>query len=49
MCECVVSWIDVIVLTCIIVFFQFLMYKIGFSQGKQSVYNRLKNCNDQKF
>lgn len=42
MCECV-SWIDVIVFTFIVVFFQILMYKIGFSQGEQSVYNRLEN------
>lgn len=48
MCECV-NWYDVIVFTFIMVFFQFLMYKIGFSQGKQSVCNRLENTKNSKF
>lgn len=42
MCECV-SWIDVVVFTFIVVFFQILMYKIGFSQGEQKANNRLEN------
>lgn len=33
MCECL-GWIDVIIFTFIVVFFQILMYKIGFSQGQ---------------
>ena len=37
---------DVITLTCIVIFFQILMYKIGFMQGEQSAYKRYtKTCN----
>ena len=37
---------EVIALICIVVFFQILMYKIGFMQGAQSAYKRYtKTCN----
>ena len=46
MCECV-SWYAVIALICIVVFFQILMYKIGYMQGEQSAYKRFtKVCNE---
>lgn len=46
MCECL-SWYDVISLTCIIVFVQILMYKIGCKQGEESAYKRFtKVCNE---
>ena len=37
---------EVIALICIVVFFQIVMYKIGFMQGEQSAYKRYtKTCN----
>ena len=45
MCDCV-SWYYVIVLICIVVFFQILMYKIGYMQGEQSAFKRFDRiCN----
>ena len=46
MCDCV-SWYYVIVLICIVVFFQILMYKIGHMQGEQSAFKRFDRiCNE---
>lgn len=37
---------DVIALTCIVLFFQILMYKIGCMQGEKTAYKRfLETCN----
>ena len=37
---------EVIALICIMIFFQILMYKIGYIQGEQSAYKRYtKVCN----
>ena len=45
MCDCV-SWYYAIVLICIVIFFQILMYKIGYMQGERTTYNRFyKICN----
>ena len=38
---------EVIALICIAIFFQILMYKIGFMQGEQSAYKRFDRvCNE---
>ena len=45
MCECS-TWYDVITLTCIVIFFQILMYKIGCMQGEKTAYKRFDRvCN----
>ena len=37
---------EVVALICIVIFFQILMYKIGFMRGEQSAYKRFtKVCN----
>ena len=46
MCECV-SWYAVIALICIVVFFQIVIYKIGYMQGEQSAFKRFDRiCNE---
>ena len=38
---------EVVALICIVIFFQILMYKLGFMQGEQSAYKRFtKTCNE---
>ena len=45
MCECS-TWYDVITLTSIVIFFQILIYKLGYMQGEKTAYNRFtKVCN----
>ena len=45
MCDCV-NWYYAVVLICIVIFFQIVMYKIGYMQGEQSAYKRYtKTCN----
>ena len=45
MCECV-SWYAVIALICIVIFFQIVIYKIGYMQGEQSAFKRFDRiCN----
>ena len=45
MCDCV-NWYYAVVLICIAIFFQIVMYKIGYMQGEQSAYKRYtKTCN----
>lgn len=37
---------EVVALICIVLFFQILMYKIGFMQGEKTAYKRFtKTCN----
>ena len=37
---------EVVALICIVLFFQIVIYKIGYTQGEQSAYNRFtKVCN----
>ena len=45
MCDCI-DWYYVIVLICIVLFFQILMYKLGCIQGEKIAYKRyLATCN----
>ena len=38
---------EVIALICIVIFFQILMYKLGYMQGEQSAYKRFERvCNE---
>ncbi len=38
---------EVIALICIVIFFQIVIYKIGYMQGEQSAYKRFDRiCND---
>ena len=37
---------EIIALICIVIFFQIVIYKIGYMQGEQSAYKRFtKTCN----
>ena len=46
MCECI-NWYDAIALICIVIFFQIVIYKIGYMQGEKTAYKRyLKTCNE---
>lgn len=45
MCECSTLY-DVITLTCMVLFFQIVIYKIGYTQGEKTAYKRYtKTCN----
>lgn len=46
MCE-YATWYDVITLTCIAIFFQIVIYKLGCKQGEKIAYKRyLATCNE---
>lgn len=46
MCECSTLY-DVIILTCIVLFFQILIYELGCKQGEKTAYKRyLKTYNE---
>ena len=45
MCDCV-NWYYAVVLICIVIFFQILVYKLGCMQGEKTAYKRFtKVCN----